>query len=113
PLHIPRHTTTSLPTLFRSYYLALLVPTSSDVELRDSQDVPAPVDGVTVARATASTLELSWPDSPDADVYRVHVGEVDGGAPEFVGATSESGLTVFGLSESTEHIVHVSAVNEH
>src|SRR5690625_5296325 len=92
---------------------ALGVPTSSDVELRDSQDVPAPVDGVTVARATASTLELSWPGSPDADVYRVHVGEVDGGAPEFVGATSESGLTVFGLSESTEHIVHVSAVNEH
>ena len=92
---------------------ALSLPISTEIDLGESPQAPAPVDEVAVGGASASTLELSWQASADADVYRVHVGEVGGEAPTFVGATTETELTVLGLTESTEHIVQVSAANEH
>ena len=85
---------------------------SNHVMLHGSGGVPHAVEGLELVRASASTLEVSWPASEDADTYRVHVGPV-GGDPVFVGGTAGTEAAMYFLEEATDYEVRISAQNEH
>ncbi|MGP5050974.1 GDSL-type esterase/lipase family protein [Brachybacterium alimentarium] len=85
---------------------------SDHVMLHGSGDAPRAVDGLELVRASASTLEVSWTASEDADTYRVHAGPV-GEDPVFVGGTAGTEAAIHFLEEAAEYEVRVTAQNEH
>ena len=85
---------------------------SDHVMVHRSSGAPRAVDGLELVRASASTLEVSWPASEDADTYRVHLGRA-GEEPTFVGATAGTEAAVHFLEEAADYEVRVSAQNEH
>lgn len=92
--------------------VALGLPISPLLDPEESATTPGPVSGLRVDAASASTIDLSWPEIGGADVYRVHLAPV-GEAPEFVGATAGTTFRALALAEATEHEIRVSAANEH
>ena len=85
---------------------------SAHIIVRSSSGAPRAVDGLELIRASASTLEVSWPAAEDADTYRVHLGPV-GEEPLFVGGTSGTEAVMYFLEEAADYEVRVSAQNEH
>ena len=85
---------------------------SAHIIVRSSSGAPREVDGLELIRASASTLEVSWPAAEDADTYRVHLGPV-GEEPLFVGGTSGTEAVMYFLEEAADYEVRVSAQNEH
>jgi lysophospholipase L1-like esterase/fibronectin type 3 domain-containing protein len=81
------------------------------VMVHGSGGAPRAVDGLELVRASASTLEVSWSASEDADTYRVHLGPV-GGESHFVGGTAGTRASMHFLEEAADYEVRVSAQNE-
>jgi lysophospholipase L1-like esterase/fibronectin type 3 domain-containing protein len=93
---------------------------SGNIDLHESADVPAGPGGVELVRASASSLELSWPAQAGVDTYHVYLERADGGpdhtadaGPRFVRASMDPTITVYGLEADTEYVVTLAGKNEH
>lgn len=110
--HFQEHGAMQMARLVARGTAALDLRLSRQTRLHDSADVPQAVGGLGLTRASASTLEITWSASADADTYRVYAGPAGEGL-RFVGATAGTEAAVHFLDEAAEHEFRVSAQNEH
>ena len=87
------------------------LPISDAVEVPTPEAVPAAPEGLTVAGTTGSSVNLTWDEAPDADIYRIY--RAPGGSGDFVlaGTSTIPQAAISGLDEGAPYDFRVAAAN--
>ncbi|WP_110589591.1 fibronectin type III domain-containing protein [Microbacterium suaedae] len=87
------------------------LPISGAVEVSTPDAVPAAPTGLTVAGTTGASVNLTWDETPDADIYRIY--RAPAGSDEFAlaGTSTIPQAPISGLDEGESYDFRVAAAN--